>query len=130
MRVRLFFEKLEKQKNKNMKAKHKKRLLNQFCGTLEKPRLCIFRSNKHIYTQLIDDINGKTLIAINTLQKEHQINVTDTKTCLGAFQIGQILANQALSKNVKRVVFDRQNYKYQGRVKKVIEGARTAGLIC
>ena len=97
MKEKLFCENLEKQKNKNMKAKHKKkylqiqkRLLNKISGTLEKPRLSIFRSNKHIYSQIINDVKGETIIAINSLQKEHKINLNNAKTCLGAFQIGQI----------------------------------------
>lgn len=120
-----------------MKAKAKKiylrlhkRFLNKICGTCEKPRLSIFRSNNHIYAQIINDITGNTLLAVNSLQKENQLISSETKTCLGAFRIGQILAKKALDKNIKKVVFDRQNYKYQGRIKNLIEGARNGGLMC
>lgn len=120
--MKKFYKKLYLQKQK--------RYLNKKYGTLEKPRLSIFRSNKHIYAQIINDLEGITLLAFNTLKKEFPLDKKEAKTCKGAFIIGQVLAKKAFAKNIKKVIFDRQNYKYQGRIKNLIEGARTQGLIC
>lgn len=120
--MKKFYKKLYLQKQK--------RYLKKKYGTFEKPRLSLFRSNKHIYAQLINDLGGNTLLAFNTLKKEFPLDIKAAKTCKGAFISGQILAKYAFAKNIKKVVFDRQNYKYQGRIKSFIEGARTQGLIC
>ena len=86
-------------------------------GTAKKPRLCVFRSNKHIYAQLIDDNKGQTLIAVSG-----KANVKKAK------EVGQLIAQQALEKKIEKVVFDRGGYRYHGRVKAVAEGAREGGL--
>jgi len=93
-------------------------------GTNERPRLCVFRSARHIYAQLIDDANGVTLVSASTLDVEGVKNANkDT-----ARAIGSEIAKRALGKDIKAVVFDRNGYLYHGRVKALADGAREAGL--
>jgi len=96
-------------------------------GTKEKPRLSVFRSNKNIYAQLIDDINCKTISAANSLQldKKTKAKKAGKET---AEEVGKLLAKKARTKKINKIVFDRGRYKYQGRVKKLAEGARKGGL--
>lgn len=94
-------------------------------GTSEKPRLSVYRSNKSIYAQIIDDTNGKTLVGAS--EKELTIKEKKTKTERSK-ELGLLIAKKALEKKVKEVVFDRGSYKYHGRVKQVAEGAREGGL--
>jgi large subunit ribosomal protein L18 len=107
----------------------KKRYLKKIIGTLEKPRLAVFRSHKHIYAQLIDDKNGHTLAFSSTLDKEIAGQVKVTANQEASLLVGQSLAKKAIAKEVSKVVFDRGNRPYHGRIKSVAEGARTAGLI-
>lgn len=102
--------------------RHKKRLRRVF-GTPERPRLAVFRSNKHIYAQIIDDTIGHTLVAASTLE----INEPGTKT-ERSYKCGELLAKRALEKGIEKVAFDRNGYKYHGRVKALAEGARAGGL--
>ena len=92
-------------------------------GTGERPRLCVFRSARHIYAQLIDDVGGVTLVSASTLDLDLKNANKDT-----ARTIGQEVAKRALGKEIKAVVFDRNGYLYHGRVKALAEGAREAGL--
>lgn len=96
-------------------------------GTLERPRLSVFRSLKHIYAQIINDDEGRTLVAASSLSPEIQ-GLKGTKTEI-ARAVGRLLAQKALEKGITKVVFDRGGYKYHGRVKALAEGAREAGLI-
>lgn len=91
---------------------------------MEKPRLCVFRSNKHIYAQLINDQNGKVLLAASDLE----VKKKGTKKEL-AQEVGKLIAQKAKKKKIEKVVFDRGGYKYHGRVKALAEGAREQGLI-
>jgi large subunit ribosomal protein L18 len=91
---------------------------------MEKPRLCVFRSNKHIYAQLINDENGKVLLAASDLE----VKKGGTKKEL-AHEVGKLIAQKAKKKKIEKVVFDRGGYKYHGRVKALAEGAREQGLI-
>ena len=93
-------------------------------GTSERPRLSVFRSNKHIFLQIIDDSQGRTFVSASDLK----INKKGTKTEI-AREVGRALAQEAVKKGIKKVVFDRGGYKYHGRVKAVAEGAREGGLI-
>lgn len=102
-----------------------KRLRKKIEGTSKRPRLAVFRSIKHIYAQLIDDVDGKTLASASTLEKK--LNVSG-KNVEGAKQIGQAIAERALSAGIKQVVFDRGGYIYHGRVKALLDAARKAGL--
>lgn len=96
-------------------------------GNAERPRLAVFRSLKHIYAQVIDDVTGQTLVMASSLDKDLRGNISgNNKT--GAKTIGQKVAERALEKGISAVVFDKGGYKYHGRVKELAEGARAAGL--
>lgn len=118
-----------KKRVKKLFLQAKKRSLKKIIGTVEKPRLSVFRSHKHIYAQLIDDKNGHTLAFSSTLDKEIAPTLTVTATKEAAFLVGQQLAKKALIKQINTVVFDRGNRPYHGRIQKIAEGAREQGLI-
>ncbi len=105
-----------------------RRVRVQVHGTAERPRLNVFRSLRHIYAQLVDDMVGHTLAAAGTLDAELRQELGKLKRAEQAKLVGQLLAKRALEKGVKQVVFDRGGYKYHGRVKALAEGARSAGL--
>ena len=106
--------------------RRKKRTRSRIFGTIQKPRLSVFRSNKFIYVQLIDDENGKTLASasIKSLGKKE----ANLKQIEQAKLLGKFIASKASEKGVKEVIFDRGGYKYHGKVKSVAEGAREGGL--
>ena len=115
-------------KNVNKKAMrlHRHvRVRGKISGTPERPRLNVFRSNANIYAQIIDDVNGVTLVAANTLEKEFE---GATGNCEAAKKVGAALAERAKAKGIDKVVFDRGGYIYHGRVAALAEGAREAGL--
>jgi large subunit ribosomal protein L18 len=118
-----------KKRIKKIYLQQKKRYLKKIFGTIEKPRLSVFRSHKHIYAQLIDDKNAKTLAFSSTLDAEVLKNITATATSEASKYVGMSLAKKALLKNITSVVFDRGTKPYHGRIKKVAEGARQEGLI-
>ena len=92
------------------------------------PRLCVYRSNAHIYAQLIDDNAGKTLISASTTEKALSEKVSGKTKSEAAFMVGELIGKKAVKKGIKQVVFDRGGYIYTGRVQQVAEGARKAGL--
>lgn len=102
------------------------RIRKKISGTPERPRLSVFRSNKGIYCQLIDDVNGQTLAAASW--KESGVDHSQNKT-MQAKEVGKLLAEKAKAKNISTIVFDRGGYLYHGRVKALAEGAREQGLI-
>ena len=112
-------------KNVVRKKRHLRVRKNLF-GTEERPRLNVFRSSKHIYAQLIDDINGKTLASASTVDKEYSEKTTGNSDA--AKLVGELIAKRALDKGYKTVVFDRGGYLYHGRVKALADAAREAGL--
>ncbi|MCX2725911.1 50S ribosomal protein L18 [Thermomicrobium sp. 4228-Ro] len=98
-------------------------------GTPERPRLNVFRSNKHIYAQIIDDSRGHTLVAASTLEREVRERFPDPHPKVEeARVVGQVIGERALAQGITKVVFDRGGYKYHGRVKALADGARAAGL--
>jgi len=106
-----------------------KRLLKKISGTSIIPRLSIFKSHKHIYAQLINDIEGVTICACSTVERSiHQL-VSNSSTETAAFLVGQELAKKACLKNITKIVFDRGYYRYTGRIKNIVLGARQSGLI-
>ena len=112
--------------NKNaMRLKRHVRVRGKISGTPERPRLNVFRSNANIYAQIIDDVNGVTLVSANTLEKGFE---GPTGNAEAAKKVGQIVAQRALEKGINEVVFDRNGYLYHGRVAALAEGAREAGL--
>ncbi len=102
------------------------RIRQNLSGTAEKPRLDVFRSNKQIYAQIIDDTTGKTLCSASSLDKE--INLSNGSNVDAATEVGTLVAMRALALNIEAVVFDRGGYLYHGRVKALAEAARAAGL--
>lgn len=97
-------------------------------GTNERPRLSVFRSNQHIYAQIIDDSNFQTLISCSTVDPEIKNEIEKTNTCDASRLIGRKLAERSIEKNIKQIVFDRGPYIYHGRVKALADGARAGGL--
>ena len=101
---------------------------NKVVGTKERPRLSVYKSNKHIYAQLIDDTDSKTLVFCSTLQPALKKEIKTTWTKDAAKKIGEIVAQDALKKGYKKVVFDRGGNKYHGKILAFADGARSAGL--
>ena len=108
-------------------AKHK-RTRNRFSGTTERPRLAVFRSNNHMYAQIIDDTVGKTLVSASTLDADVKAEVEKTNNVEAASVVGTVVAKKALEKGITTVVYDRGGFIYQGIVKALAEAAREAGL--
>ena len=107
--------------------KHKK-LRNRFSGTAERPRLAVFRSNNHMYAQIIDDTVGKTLVSASTVQKEVKAELEKTNNVDAAAYLGTVIAKRAIEKGINTVVFDRGGFIYQGKIKALADAAREAGL--
>ena len=107
------------------RVKRHYRIRNHVKGTAARPRLAVFRSNKHMYAQIIDDVAGHTLVAASSHEKNFAANGGN---CEGANVVGKLVAERALEKGIKEVVFDRGGYVYHGRVKALAEGAREGGL--
>ena len=107
--------------------KHRK-LRNRFSGTAERPRLAVFRSNNHMYAQIIDDTVGKTLVSASTLQKEVKAELEKTNDVEAAAYLGTVIAKKALEMGITTVVYDRGGFIYQGKIKALAEAAREAGL--
>ncbi len=107
--------------------KHRK-IRNRFAGTSERPRLAVFRSNNHMYAQIIDDTAGNTLVSASTLQKEVKAELEKTNNVDAAAYLGKVIAQRALEKGIKTVVFDRGGFIYQGKIQALADAAREAGL--
>ena len=126
---------LLKLKNKNKKLKPQKynklkreALRGKIKGTLERPRLSVYRSNENIYAQIIDDTSSKTLLACSTLDRSVELALANGRTCDASRLMGEKLAELSLKKNIKKIVFDRGPYLYHGRIKALADGARAGGL--
>lgn len=113
-----------KEKNDKLARRHKK-IRSIISGTEKRPRLNVFRSNRGVFIQLIDDISGKTLVSANS----KELKDGSGKKIEVAFKLGKLLAEKAFKKQITEIVFDRGGYKYHGRVKAVADGAREGGLI-
>jgi len=123
------------QSKREKRYRRHKRVRAKLFGTLKVPRLCVFRSAKHIYAQIIDDEKGKTLTAASDLEIKRKIEKkvekekeVRTKKVATAYEVGKLIAKKAQEKKIEKVVFDRGGYKYHGRVKALAEGAREGGL--
>ena len=119
---------IKKESRNKVRAKKHLRIRNRFSGTTERPRLAVFRSNNHIYAQIIDDTVGKTLVSASTVQKEVKAELEKTNDVDAAAYVGKVVAERALAAGIKTVVFDRGGFIYQGKVKALAEAAREAGL--
>lgn len=116
---------------KQARLKRKKSIRKRLTGTMERPRLSVFRSAKHIYAQVIDDSIGQTIVSVSSLDqqvKEHLQSETPMKKSDVAVFVGKLIAQRAKEKGIQKVVFDRNGFLYHGRVKAVSDGAREAGL--
>jgi len=109
------------------RERRKLRIRKTITGTSERPRLSVFRSARHIYVQVIDDSTGSTLVAASTLSKDLRSNLDGSKSD-EAKKVGSLIAEMCKSKNIDKVVFDRNGYRYHGRIKALADAAREAGL--
>ena len=114
----------KRDRNEVRKIRHE-RVRKKISGTPARPRLCVYRSNKHIYAQIIDDVNGVTLASASSMDKGFEGNGGNAE---GARKVGEMIAKNAASKGISEVVFDRGGYLYHGRVKELADGARENGL--
>jgi large subunit ribosomal protein L18 len=126
---------LLKIKNKNKKLKpnqyqklKRESLRGQIKGSVQRPRLSVYRSNQNIYAQIIDDSSSKTLVSCSTLDRSIQLELSNSSTCQASRFIGKKLAELSLKKNITKIVFDRGPYLYHGRIKALADGAREGGL--
>ena len=116
---------MEKRTKRNLRHA---RIRKKVVGTAEQPRLCVFRGLRHIYVQVINDFAGQTITSASSLDKDLRDKLGGRKKIEVAALVGQFLAQKALEKGIKKVVFDRGGYKFHGRVKALAEAARSAGL--
>ncbi|MBQ4058573.1 MAG: 50S ribosomal protein L18 [Lachnospiraceae bacterium] len=119
---------INKESRSKIRAKKHLRIRNRFSGTAERPRLAVFRSNNHMYAQIIDDTVGNTLVSASTVQKEVKAELEKTNDVAAAAYLGKVIAKKALDKGITTVVFDRGGFIYQGKVKALADAAREAGL--
>lgn len=111
-----------------LRDKRKTRIRKRIFGTAERPRLSVFRSAKHIYTQVVDDTQGVTLASASTMEKDIRETQKFANKRVAANFIGKLIAERASAKGIKAVVFDRNGFLYHGRIKAVSDGAREAGM--
>lgn len=119
---------IRKQSRSDIRVKKHIRMRNKVEGTAQRPRLAVFRSEKHIYAQIIDDMTGTTLVAASTVEKDIKASVKATSNIEAAAAVGTAIAKKAVAKGIEEVVFDRGGFLYHGRVKALADAAREAGL--
>ncbi len=119
---------VSKESRQKVRVKKHNRLRNRFSGTAERPRLAVFRSNNHMYAQIIDDTVGNTLVSASTLEKSVKSELEKTNNVDAAAYLGTVIAKRAIEKGIKTVVFDRGGFIYQGKIAALAEAAREAGL--
>ncbi len=119
---------VSKTSRQEVRAEKHRRIRSRLSGTADRPRLAVFRSNDHMYAQIIDDTVGNTIVAASTLDKDVKAELTKTNNVEAAAYLGTVIAKKALDKGIKEVVFDRGGYIYQGKVAALAEAAREAGL--
>ena len=119
---------VSKKSRSEVRVKKHERMRNRFAGTAERPRLAVFRSNNHMYAQIIDDSVGNTLVAASTVEKAVKAELEHTNDPDAAAYVGTLIAKRALEKGIEEVVFDRGGFIYQGKVQALADAAREAGL--
>ena len=119
---------IRKKSKANNRIKKHDRIRNRFQGTAERPRLAVFRSNNHMYAQIIDDMAKTTLVSASTTEKEIKAELDKTNDVAAASYVGTVIAKRALEKGITTVVFDRGGYIYHGKVQALADAAREAGL--
>ena len=119
---------VSKESRQKIRVKKHKRMRYSLSGTSERPRLAVFRSNNHMYAQIIDDTVGNTLVAASTLDKEVKEQLEKTNNVDAAAYLGTVIAKRAIEKGIDTVVFDRGGFIYQGKIEALADAAREAGL--
>ena len=119
---------VSKKTRSEVRVKKHNRIRNRFAGTAQRPRLAVFRSNNHMYAQIIDDTVGNTLAAASTVEKAARAELEHTNDVAAAAYVGTLIAKRALEKGIEEVVFDRGGFIYQGKVQALADAAREAGL--
>ena len=119
---------VSKESRQAVRVKKHLRIRNRFSGTAERPRLAVFRSNNHMYAQIIDDTVGNTLVSASTLEKDIKAELEKTNNVDAAAYLGTVIAKRAIEKGIKEVVFDRGGFIYQGKISALADAAREAGL--
>ena len=119
---------VSKESRQKVRVKKHSRMRNRLSGTAQKPRLAVFRSNNHMYAQIIDDTVGNTLVAASTREKEVKAELEKTNNVDAAAYLGTVIAKRAIEKGIKTVVFDRGGFIYQGKIAALADAAREAGL--
>ena len=119
---------VSKKSRSEVRVKKHRRIRNRLSGTTACPRLAVFRSNNHMYAQIIDDTVGNTLVSASTLQKDVKANLEKTNNVDAAAYLGTVIAEKAIEKGIKDVVFDRGGFIYHGKIQALADAAREAGL--
>ncbi|MBS7339746.1 MAG: 50S ribosomal protein L18 [Suilimivivens sp.] len=119
---------VSKESRQKVRVKKHMKIRNRFSGTAERPRLAVFRSNNHMYAQIIDDTVGNTLVAASTVEKEVKEQLEKTNNVDAAAYLGTVIAKRAIEKGIDTVVFDRGGFIYQGKIEALADAAREAGL--
>ena len=119
---------VSKKSRTEVRVKKHNRMRNHLAGTAQRPRLAVFRSNNHMYAQIIDDTVGNTLVSASTLQKEVKAELEKTNNVDAAAYLGTVIAKRAIEKGITSVVFDRGGFIYHGKIKALADAAREAGL--
>ena len=119
---------VSKESRQKVRVKKHMKIRNRFSGTAERPRLAVFRSNNHMYAQIIDDTVGNTLVAASTLEKAVKAELEKTNNVDAAAYLGTVIAKRALEKGITKVVYDRGGFLYQGKIAALADAAREAGL--
>ena len=119
---------VSKESRQEVRAKKHRRMRNRISGTATRPRLAVFRSNQHMYAQIIDDTVGNTIVSASTLEKEVKAELSKTNDVEAAAYLGTVIGKRAVEKGIKEVVFDRGGFIYQGKIAALADAAREAGL--
>ena len=119
---------VSKKSRQEVRVKKHRRMRNHLSGTAERPRLAVFRSNNHMYAQIIDDTVGNTLVAASTVEKEVKAELKNTNDVEAAAYVGTVIAKRAIEKGIKTVVYDRGGFIYHGKIAALADAAREAGL--
>ena len=119
---------VSKQSKSELRVKKHERLRNRLSGTAERPRLAVFRSNNHMYAQIIGDTVGNTLVSASTAEKAVKAEIEKTNNVEAAAYVGTLVAKRAIEKGINTVVFDRGGFLYQGKIQALADAAREAGL--
>lgn len=119
---------ISKVNRKEIREQRHLRVRRHLNGTAERPRLCVFRSSKHIYAQIVDDVNGVTLLSTSTMEADVKAKLSNTSNKEAAKLVGTVIAEKALKSGLTSVVFDRGGFLYHGRIKELADAAREAGL--